>query len=305
MTTVSAVVPTLGVRDTLGAALGALGAEAGLGEIVVAWDRPAGTAPPPGFPEAQPGKAAGSPVVRHAFTGGGRGPGAARNAGAAAARGELLVFVDDDVIVERGAVAALLRCCEGGRSAAVGRIVRHPDVAENLYTRFAYAGAVHRSEPGDLACGPLEFCSALAALPRRVFQEQSGFDERIGIYYEDTELAWRLQQAGMRLCWCRDAVGLHLREMDRRWLVARCRSLGAQIGRLGRLTPAFAGSIRVLPGFAAPLASTLGRAWPALRRLLPLLERLPPPLGLRLLKAAYASGILHALRAAHNIDPGP
>lgn len=305
MTTVSAVIPTAGERDTLGEVVAALCAGGGLREVIIVWDREEIPTRLPGLPsaahrgsDAVRSSAAASveaPVIRSLCTGGGRGPGAARNVGAAAAVGEVIVFVDDDVIPASGAVAALARACAAGGTAAVGRVLRHPEIPETIYTAFAYAGAVHLASSTRVGLAPVEFCSALAAVPRSALQEAGGFDETLRIYYEDTELAWRLAGRGLVLRWCPAATGLHRREMDRAWFLARCRNLGRQLRLLRARKPAFAKTLRVIPRRLAWCSPVLAAAWPLLRRCLPPAEILPPSLGLPLLKVVYAAGVLSFL----------
>jgi GT2 family glycosyltransferase len=290
MRSISVVIPTAGARDTLGDVIAALRGEASLREIVVAWDCPE-------IPEQIPGviRQGGTRDVQPLLsvcTGGGRGPGAARNAGAAAAGGESLVFIDDDVIPVAGAVDALARACADGETAAVGRVIRHPAVTETLYTRFAYGGAAHTAAPATVLPAPVEFCSALAAVPRAALLASGGFDEVLR-NYEDSELAWRLVQRGTSLLWCPQAIGQHLREMDRGWFLDRCRTLGRQLTLLHMIRPEFARLLRVVPSRAERLAPALAAAWPLLKHALPLVERLPTPIGLPALKAIYAAGVLH------------
>ena len=117
---------------------------------------------------------------------GGRGPAAARNAGAAACRAEWIAFVDDDVLPAAGWRAALARDVEDAADAVAtqGRVVvREPD-------------------PEDLVKG-LEtavWITADMAFRREAFWAVGGFDERFPrAYREDSDLGLRITRTGGRI----------------------------------------------------------------------------------------------------------
>jgi hypothetical protein len=140
------------------------------------------------------------------------GPGRARNAGAAAARGEWLVFVDADVRVHRD---TLRRVADA--------IARHPDViaAFGVYDDrpeakgflSQYRNLLHRY--GHLqGAGPAEtFWAGLGAVRRDWFHEAGGFDTarfpRPQI--EDIELGYRLRDRGGRIVLDPAIQGTHLK----------------------------------------------------------------------------------------------
>lgn len=132
----------------------------------------------------------------------------ARNLGARAAVGDVVVFLDGDTVPEPGFVAALtrlpLRCPD---AVTVGRR-RHRDPAtgaelpEPAWLREAYAAS------GDLLHADRRsyrfMISALLAVPAALFDATGGFDERfVGYGGEDWEFAHRL--------WCAGAVFAHVR----------------------------------------------------------------------------------------------
>ena len=126
------------------------------------------------------------------------GPAAARNRGAERASGEILLFVDADVIVRRktlSRVAALLR--EQPTAAAVfGSYDDAPEAAnfisqyKNLLHHFTHQQASMRAETFWAGCG---------AVRREAFEAVGGFDE--SVYrrpsIEDIELGQRLRRAGL------------------------------------------------------------------------------------------------------------
>jgi glycosyltransferase involved in cell wall biosynthesis len=130
------------------------------------------------------------------FSHGGRS--VARNAAVRAAGGQVLVFVDDDVLLEPDALA-----------------------------RHAAFHEVHGVSPGCVAIGPLRFpdgvlrlpqrpgwvnfSGANASVPLRVALEVGLFDESLGGYGgEDLEFGLRLERAGVKFWALPDAGASHL-----------------------------------------------------------------------------------------------
>lgn len=200
----SVIVPCRDAQATLGAQLAALAAQRcdGPWEVLVAdnGSRDGSRALAESFAGRLPGlrmvDAAGRPGAAHA-----------RNAGAAAARGDALLFVDADDQVAEGWLAALAKALAEQafvasrfelhklNPAAMGRRLEHPQAhGLNPYTYppfLPHAGA-----------------SGLA-VRRAVFESAGGFDESY-LQLEDTDFCWRLQLAGVPLGFAVDAV-VHVR----------------------------------------------------------------------------------------------
>lgn len=136
------------------------------------------------------------------------------------ARGDYLVFLNDDAIVQQGWLTALIRCAQSETGAAiVGSRMVFPD------GRLQEAGCVLWSDGsswqvghGALASEGLyrqrrdtAYCSGAGMLvDRRVFVELNGFDEIFyPAYFEDVDLCLRVHDAGLRVIYEPAAALVH------------------------------------------------------------------------------------------------
>ena len=126
------------------------------------------------------------------------GPAAARNLGARAAQGELLFFIDSDVMVAPDTLARLAeRFGRGDVDGLIGvqaAAMRHRDLVsqyKNLWMRWTYV-----RQTGDV---PLFYTTA-AAIRRDAFLRAGGFDEGYGNpNVEDTAFGQKLARLGIRI----------------------------------------------------------------------------------------------------------
>lgn len=136
------------------------------------------------------------------------GAAAARNGGARVARGELLVFVDDDIAVSGDFLLAHLRAHDRSDPVVgVGAIVERNARGGWFLDYLRDRGVVNRVEDPER----LSFRNVYGAnlsIRRDVFDEVGGFDEQFR-RREDEELGWRLMQRGIEPVLAADAVGEH------------------------------------------------------------------------------------------------
>ncbi|MFL6197272.1 MAG: glycosyltransferase family 2 protein [Thermoanaerobaculia bacterium] len=191
----SAIVPTLGRSPLLVPCLEALKRE-GAEVILIDQAEPA-VALPPGLADR---------VLR---PGRNLGFAAATNLGIAEASGDWIATVNDDAVVEPGWAAALTAALEGDSKAAAAQGVNllfdRPELADGCgiaWNGWGQAVQIGHGKPAPGAeAGIREVfgVSATAAVYRRAALREAGaFDERLGSYYEDVDLAVRLRAAGWR-----------------------------------------------------------------------------------------------------------
>jgi GT2 family glycosyltransferase len=147
-----------------------------------------------------------------------RGFAAAVNAGIEAARGEIIVLLNNDTEADPGWLAAL-----------VAGLERHPDAGSCASKMLDFSDRSRIDAAGDQMAlqatsigrgerdGP-EFsreryvfsaCAGAAAYRREVFEVIGGFDERFFAYLEDVDVGFRAQIAGYRCVYVPDAVIYH------------------------------------------------------------------------------------------------
>lgn len=146
------------------------------------------------------------------------GFGAAVNVGAAGGEGEAIVLVNDDVEMEHGCLAALLKPLEAdARCGMVAGLTTIPatDLVDGFGIELDVTLAAYnrgRMQPVDgLTVGHLAMPSGgLAAYRRAAFERAGGFDERLFAYGEDVDLGLRLLADGWSAAAASDARATHL-----------------------------------------------------------------------------------------------
>ncbi len=140
-----------------------------------------------------------------------RGPAHARNAGADVARGDILFFIDSDVVVHPDTLSKVLQTFEEHKDAAaiIGSYDDEPHETsfisefKNLFHHY-----IHQKS-GELAS---TFWSGCGAIRKKVFMEAGGFSEsfkRPAI--EDIELGYRLRKTHHKIMLKKEIQVKHLK----------------------------------------------------------------------------------------------
>lgn len=161
------------------------------------------------------------------------------NLGAAAATGDVLIFLNPDAFLQSGCVAALARAVlEGGPKRLVGGRVLNADRSEQRGARrgeitplaalLSLSGLAqkapalrrfevhweHEAAPAGL-CPVPTISGAFFAMRRSDYLALGGFDEGYFLHVEDIDLCWRVREAGGEVMFHPKAEVVHLGHTSR------------------------------------------------------------------------------------------
>ena len=205
----SVVLPTYDAPQLLAAVLRSLSTQAyptTRAEIIVVDDGS------PGDPEAVLRQYDGPLPLKPVLLAAHEGRARARNAGIRAARGELIIFLDDDMTVDADFLSAHARFHQTWPGeVAIGDIRFGPRVTPSALTRYIETRGAQGFGDGDRL--PFKcFVTGNSSLQRDWLVKVGMFDERFDAYGgEDLELGYRLHGAGARFRVARAAGSLHHR----------------------------------------------------------------------------------------------
>lgn len=156
-----------------------------------------------------------------------RGRAAARNHGAAEARGRVLLFVDADIWAGPQLISAHLAHHAEGRPLGVqGPSIPHPDSLKTLFMRATNLLpdlTVRRREN----LSPMHVVTRNFSVEAGAFRGLGGFDERfVGYGWEDIELGIRLRDAGVTLVYEPAAITYHYHAQTLEGLLPKIRQSG-------------------------------------------------------------------------------
>ncbi|MCL9665085.1 glycosyltransferase family 2 protein [Curtobacterium albidum] len=149
------------------------------------------------------------------------GFGAGVDLAAAASTADVLVLLNNDAVAEPGFLAALTAPVLDGSvtGATTARILLRSGPGEpvltnstgNVVDRAGNGGDRDWLVPHPATAEPavFGFCGGACAIAMPAFRAAGGFDESLFMYYEDTDLSWRLRRLGHDIRFVGDAVAVH------------------------------------------------------------------------------------------------
>jgi len=144
------------------------------------------------------------------------GAAAARNAGIQTAVGDLVVFLDDDVVPAPQLLAEHLRthAAEGDNVVVLGPMITPADFVMAPWVQWEQAMLVKQYTAmthGDWEPTARQFYTGNTSLRRSYLLASGGFDAQFK-RAEDVELAYRLADSGLRFVFNAEAIGYHYAE---------------------------------------------------------------------------------------------
>ena len=148
--------------------------------------------------------------TRLVFTGSNVGYGAACNVGAKAANGSILLFLNDDTVLQPECLSQIHGLLSRERACITQPLIFHE-----------YASVWRRGNPCDVygaagvgfyrGCGTGEFFASGACLSvgKHTFQSLGGFDEILFLYHDDVDLCWRARLRGIKISSAPEATCVH------------------------------------------------------------------------------------------------
>jgi len=138
-----------------------------------------------------------------------RGSAASRNDGVRTANNDIILFLDDDLIPEKGIITNHIKCHHNKRCAVIGNIKYRETKSTRWISRYLSSRGVHKIKRG--AKIPFKcFWTSNASIRKENLINAGLFDEDFkGAGGEDTEIAYRLEKRGIEFLYAKEALCYH------------------------------------------------------------------------------------------------
>lgn len=180
-----------------------------------------------------------APIFRYIPIAHSGSPARPRNTGIRAARGEVILLLDDDVVPDPTLIAEHAKFHRDNpdlRDAALGELYLPDSVASDpmsLFHSFSYDEVRRQTRLGYLF-----FWTCNVSVKREFMIQYGMFDEDAALHpLEDMECGYRLFQSGLRLTFLPSARGQHLHNMRPQWVAEKGQRTGRAQFALSRKVP--------------------------------------------------------------------
>jgi peptidoglycan/xylan/chitin deacetylase (PgdA/CDA1 family)/glycosyltransferase involved in cell wall biosynthesis len=162
-----------------------------------------------------------------------KGAGQARNTGAERARGEVLLFLDDDMEAHPSLLVEHDRCHRGGADLVLGDLPLHSESPKNVLNRRVGAWAQARAkrlgrDGGEIRADDL--ITGQMSISRDAFERMGGFDPsftRNGLFGgEDVDFGHRVKRGGLRIAFNPQAISYQYYDVDPATFLRRASEAG-------------------------------------------------------------------------------
>lgn len=152
-----------------------------------------------------------------------------RNIGINAAKSNLIVFMDDDVVPERSFIEAHIKAHKGKKNVIYCGNIKFPIEWVKNSNYYKYRNESHKNKKDE----ELKFNRIVVmnmSFKKDEFLEKVGYvsEEFIGYGGEDTELGWRISKSGLKMYFLEEALGWHYEKSP------TIKDYGNKIYRLGK-----------------------------------------------------------------------
>ncbi len=159
-----------------------------------------------------------------------QGPASARNLGVEMARGDIVLFIDDDVVADRALLRRHLDAHRrlGDKTVVIGPMLNAPDFPYSAWVAWEQVKLAEQYQAmnaGQYTATSRQFYTGNASVRREHVMKAGGFDTRFR-RGEDIELAFRLEDQGLAFEFVPEAIGLHHAERSFDSWVAAARAYG-------------------------------------------------------------------------------
>ncbi|HEX4997924.1 MAG TPA: glycosyltransferase [Terriglobia bacterium] len=170
-----------------------------------------------------------------------KGAAATRNVGIREAKGDIILFIDDDIDAEASLIESHIRYHrQNPGSAIIGSVISPWANTTDPFLRYLRDHKIF--SPYDIASGPLDFSyfhTGNVSAERTILLKAQGFNEEFSLYgMEDIELGYRLEhKERCHMVSGPEAQGIHQYFPTYDYFIDRCYQAGYSLGKLIELHP--------------------------------------------------------------------